>query len=113
MRYGEYRQRDLAPCFTPQCRAMQERPAKAVHHRCGYPLVTKVVKCWGPSLNGHAAMSANMVLVGYWDAETRLPVYVCPGCQKELRVWWQVDWREYQAQYQQDEEDGRGGVQWM
>ncbi len=77
-----------ARCVTPQARALETRPPKLVHHRCGVALLTKVTLCWGPSLDGKGALQVTKVTVAYWDAQTREPVYECPGCGGVLQFWW-------------------------
>jgi hypothetical protein len=82
----------MAKCVTRQAQEIYNRPAKTVHHRCGYSLVTKITACWGPVVDHHDyAPVTTQVHVSYWD-EAMQPVFVCPGCGKELQVWW--DYRD-------------------
>lgn len=63
--------------------AVQQANGRLVHHRCGYPLLARVLGRfeWG-----------NAVVVEYRDgrpAVDSMLLYSCPGCGGELKLWWQ------------------------
>lgn len=59
----------------------QDTP-KLVHHRCGYPFLTRVIGRFGYS---------PALVVEYRDGRpgvNSIPLYHCPRCCQELRLWW-------------------------
>lgn len=62
--------------------AVEHDTPKLVHHRCGYPFLTRVI--------GRFNYSSALV-VEYRDGRpgvNSIPLYHCPRCSQELRLWW-------------------------
>ena len=62
--------------------AVEHDTPKLVHHRCGYPFLTRVI--------GRFSSSPALV-VEYRDGRpsvNSIPLYHCPRCSQELRLWW-------------------------
>jgi hypothetical protein len=67
----------------------QQVSGKLVHHKCGHPLLIDGYQEFRP-LSVFAEPGYVDVLVVYRDMEEEPPiqVFVCPRCNKPLKLWW-------------------------
>jgi len=62
--------------------AVEQDTPKLVHHRCGYPFLTRVLGRFN---------YCTALVVEYRDGRpgvNSIPLYHCPRCRQELRLWW-------------------------
>ncbi len=63
---------------------------RVVRHRCGYPLLAKVIDVfeWCPAWR--TAYVPPAVVVNYRDRSGQV-VFLCPGCGISLQLWWDLE----------------------